>query len=341
MSASPSAFLLAAVASLSFALPLLAHAQERAQGSFRERLMERRQTKAAAEPASPLSESARSPGLHRVELQHGGIKREYMLFVPAAYRSGSPAPILFAFHGGMGNMKHFADNYGVTAAAETHGAIVVIPNGTGRSGSATMGTWNAGECCHWARDNNVDDVGFVASILAEVSSQFTVDRRRVYATGMSNGAMMAYRLACELSGSFTAIAAVAGTDNTTACRPSKPVSVLHIHARDDERVLFDGGAGQANRDPAKVTHFTSVAATISSWTATNQCSSQAQPILAIQGARCDRYAPCSGASSVQVCVTESGGHSWPGATSRRKTTSASIDANKVMWDFFASIPLRP
>ncbi|MDN8872721.1 prolyl oligopeptidase family serine peptidase, partial [Staphylococcus aureus] len=83
--------------------------------------------------------------------------------------------------------------------------------------------------------------------------------KRVYATGMSNGGMMAYRLACEASDIFKAIAAVAGTDNTLSCTPAKPISILHIHAKDDDHVLFAGGAGkEAFRDLSQVTEFMSV-----------------------------------------------------------------------------------
>ncbi len=329
--------ILAAVAVLFLSMPAFSQAPA-AEGSLRERLQERRLAKTAAAQPTSLSEATLSPGTHRIELQHGGIKRDYLLFIPASYRPGVPAPLLFAFHGGMGNMNHFADNYGVTLAAETHGSIVVIPNGTGPSGSGRMGTWNAGLCCHWARDNKIDDVGFVGTILSEVSSRLTVDRRRVYATGMSNGAMLAYRVACELSGSFTAIAAVAGTDNTGECRPTRPVSVLHIHARDDERVLFDGGAGPANRDPSKVTDFASVSSTVSRWVSADRCQAQPRRVLSRDGAQCDLYAPCSSGAAVQLCVTEAGGHSWPGATSRRKTTSTALDANQVMWDFLNALP---
>ncbi len=156
---------------------------------------------------------------------------------------------------------------------------------------------------------------------------------------MSNGGLMSYRLACEMADTFKAIAAVAGTDNTLSCTPSRPVSVLHIHARNDTHVLFDGGAGDdAFRDESKVTQFTSVPETVNRWLGHDRCSAAPQRVLSVPGAYCDRYAPCAGASAVQLCVTETGGHSWPGAdkSARRgkEPASQAIDANDVMWQFF-------
>ncbi len=80
--------------------------------------------------------------------------------------------------------------------------------------------------------------------MKKTQSQLSIDPNRIFATGMSNGGMMAFRLACEMSDVFKAIASVAGTDNTVVCKPSKPLSVVHIHARDDDHVLFVGGAGK-------------------------------------------------------------------------------------------------
>src|SRR5690606_19317480 len=106
-------------------------------------------------------------------------------------------------------------------------------------------TWNAGNCCGRARDENVDDVAFLRAVVADVSRRASIASQRVYAIGMSNGAMMSYRLACEAGDVFHGIMTVAGTDNTKQCQPQQPVPVLHIHASDDPLVLFDGGAGRA------------------------------------------------------------------------------------------------
>jgi polyhydroxybutyrate depolymerase len=156
--------------------------------------------------------------------------------------------------------------------------------------------------------------------------------------------MMSHRLACEMADSFRAIAAVAGTDNTLKCQPTRPVSVLMIHARDDTHVLFNGGAGaDAFRDRSQVTEFTSVPDTRARWLQRNQCSGPPVTVLERPGARCELHRACAGGSQVELCVTDTGGHSWPGADKVRRGkagASQAIDANEVMQAFFERVPAR-
>jgi polyhydroxybutyrate depolymerase len=267
-------------------------------------------------------------------LQHGGAERMYRVHVPAKYDPAQPAPLLVAMHGGGGNMDLQADDryYGQITASEREGAIVVFPNGSSRFSSGKLATWNAGDCCAGAVRRGEDDVGFIRAVVADVQSRWNIDKRRVFATGISNGGMMAYRLACEASDVFTAIAPVAGTDNTRECKPSRPVSVLHIHAKDDPRVLFDGGQGQALGAASHV----SVPATIAKWVEHDRCPAAAQRVLDKPGAWCELHAPCDGGAQVELCVTETGGHSWPGGAKPRggPPPSQAISANDMMWDFF-------
>jgi polyhydroxybutyrate depolymerase len=271
-------------------------------------------------------------------LEHDGIARAYRVHVPAKYDPARPAPLLVAMHGGGGNMDLQADDryYGLVAKSESEGAVVVFPNGTSRFDSGKLATWNAGDCCAGAVRRGADDVGFIRTVVAQVESRWSIDRRRVYATGMSNGAMMAYRLACEAADIFTAIAPVAGADVTRDCRPSRPVAVLHIHAKDDPRVLFDGGKGQA---AGGVSH-TSVPSTIAQWVAHDRCTAATQRVLDQPGAWCELHAGCDGGAQVELCVTETGGHSWPGGAKPRGGPAASqaISANDMMWDFFHRLP---
>lgn len=110
-------------------------------------------------------------------------------------------------------------------------------------------------------------------MIEDIKRRANVDETRIFATGMSNGGMIAHRLACEMSETFRAVAAVAGTDNTKTCNPSRPISVMHIHALDDTHVLFNGGAGKDSfRDESKVTDFTSVAVTINRWIIRNNAN---------------------------------------------------------------------
>lgn len=296
---------------------------------------------AMAQASGPMA-TIDQPGDYTFSIRHDGLPRMYRVHVPQSYSPAHPAPLLLSFHGGGGDMDHQADDhhYGQITKSEAEGFIAVFPNGYSRLPSGRFATWNAGTCCALARDRQVDDVGFVRAIIANVTRQLNIDRRRIYATGMSNGAMMAYRLACEMSDTFQAIAAVAGTDNTLHCTPAQPVSVLHLHAQNDDRVLFNGGAGQQFRDTSTVANFVSVPATVSKWVGLNGCSPAPQRVRTTPDAYCDLYAQCRGKANVELCVTETGGHSWPGGTKLRGSEPASqaLSANDVMWTFFNSRP---
>lgn len=302
---------------------------------LKERRLEKQQN--AGPTAVDANTQITSPGDYSSTLKHGGRVRMYRVHVPATYNPAVPSALLFALHGGGGNMDFQADDarYGQIAQSEREGYVVVFPNGYSKRANGKFATWNAGKCCGDARDNNIDDVGFIRQIVANVTRQMNIDRSRIYATGMSNGAMMAYRLACEMSDVFAAIAPVAGTDNTRACAPKKPVSVLHFHAKNDTHVLFGGGAGPGARDKSKVTEFVSVPATLSKWAALNGCPASPRRVLEKPGVYCDVYSPCRNNTKVQLCVTERGGHSWPGAEKTRgEPASQAISANEAMWDFF-------
>jgi len=276
------------------------------------------------------------PGDYTYTIEHDSLRREYIVHVPARYNAANPTPLLISLHGGGAHMQYQAsdENYGQISKSERENFIVVFPNGYSRMPSGKLATWNAGDCCGPARNRNIDDVGFIRQVVGNVTQQLNIDRQRIFATGMSNGGLMAHRLACEMADTFKAIAAVAGTDNTRVCSPKNPVSVLLIHAKNDNHVLFEGGAGEAARG-SQVNSFTSVPETISRWVRRDGCSAAPKRVLDKPGAYCDKYAGCQGNAEVELCVTETGAHSWPGARKTRgEAASTAISANDVMWDFF-------
>jgi polyhydroxybutyrate depolymerase len=276
------------------------------------------------------------PGDHEFSLQHDGKTRLYRVHVPPGFSPDRPMPVVFSLHGGGGNMGLQADDrfYGQVAKADQAGYVAVFPNGYSRLRGGKLATWNAGNCCGAARDENADDVGFIREIVKRLSAQPGIDAKRFYANGMSNGAMMGYRLACEMPGTFRAIAAVAGTDNTRSCTPASPVSVLHIHARDDELELFDGGSGRRSR---QVTAFVAVPDSIAKWVSLNACRPEPRRVFEREGAYCEAYEGCRDGAEVKLCVTPTGGHSWPGGAKPRGggRGSTAFSATDMAWEFFS------
>jgi polyhydroxybutyrate depolymerase len=149
---------------------------------------------------------------------------------------------MVAFHGGGGNAEGFNAYAGLDSLADRERFLVVYPNGTGVLPNRLL-TFNGGGCCGYAADRNVDDVGFTMGVLEDLARRTPVDRTRVYATGHSNGAIMAYRLAAERASAIAAIVPVAAAMNVASFAPSRPVPVMHIHSVDDPRALYAGGLG--------------------------------------------------------------------------------------------------
>lgn len=303
-----------------------------------ERIMKRMEEKPAPDALTDVTSKISKPGTYTYKISVNGLDRYYMIHIPASYKETVPAPLLFSLHGGGGNMKLQATDkyYKQISKSEALGFIAVFPNGYSKFKSGSFATWNAGNCCADARDKNIDDVAFIRELLKTLSQQLTIDQQKIYATGMSNGAMMAYRLACEMPETFKAIAAVAGTDNTTECKPSRPISILHIHALNDDHVQFQGGAGRAAARVAKVTDFKSVPHTVAKWIELNKCDGKSTRIQFNKGAYCDVYSNCAQNTKVQLCVTPKGGHSWPGGKNPLGVIRPfqHLSATDVMWDFF-------
>ena len=292
---------------------------------------------AAPKPSTDTESFITKPGDHVFSIQHGGLARSYLVHVPTGYSQAVPAPLVVALHGGGGSMDLFATDsyYGLTGKSDREGFVAVFPNGFSKLPGGKLATWNAGG---GARDQQVDDVGFIRQVVTNVFRQMSIDRSRIYAAGMSNGAMMSYRLACEMPEVFSAIVAVAGTDNNATCKPTRPISVLHIHAKNDSRVLFNGGSGPDTVDKTKITDYSSVPATVSKWAQLDGCAATPRRILDTGGAYCEAHSWCQGKAEVQLCVTETGGHTWPGGTKligEQETPSRAISATDLMWSFFS------
>lgn len=268
---------------------------------------------------------------------HNGLERSYVLYVPASMNKNEPVPVVLVFHGGTGNARSAIMMSSFNEVADQHGFVVVYPNGTGRLSDERLLTWNAGNCCAYAQENNVDDIGFVRTIVTDVQLLVNVDTKRVYAAGMSNGAMLTQRLACEAADIFAAVAPVAGTLNLSECRPSQPISVIEFHGTADLHVPYDGGIGP---DSLVGVDFTSVQDSVGFWATFNACNSQPQT-NSIDNIQHEVWAECVDSTAVELYTIIGGGHAWPGGKSGwpgSDKSTQTISASQVSWDFFVAHP---
>ena len=252
-------------------------------------------------------------------LMVGDIQRTYFLHIPDGLNDQQSVPLVFVFHGFLdsGQIVRFAT--GLDKIANANGFIVVYPDGSGGEGNLS---WNAGVCCVSAVLNDVDEPAFVRSILADVETIVSVDSKRIYAAGFSNGAMLSYRLACEMSDMFAAIAPVSGVLTYTPCQPKQKVSVLHVHGALDTFVRLEGEGGINNE-------FPSVKESLATWVKLNNCSGEEKVehngILTHS-----TYSACTPGVSVELYLIDGYGHGW------LNTPNAPI--SQIVWDFFASHP---
>jgi polyhydroxybutyrate depolymerase len=151
-------------------------------------------------------------------------------------------PVVLNFHGGGGHGANEQQYSRMDQLADRATFVTVYPNGSGRFGNRLL-TWNAGTCCAYAMINNIDDVGFVRALITKLTASIPIDRRRIYATGLFNGAMMSHWLAAEAGDLIAAIAPVAGGMVVAGIKSTRAVPVMHIHSVDDPRALYAGGLG--------------------------------------------------------------------------------------------------
>ena len=286
-------------------------------------------------------------GNHRFALQHDGRSRSYIVHVPP--KALAPAPLVVSLHGGGGNAESQQKYSRMDALADREGFVVAYPDGTGRLQTKLL-TWNAGTCCGSAARENVDDVGFIAALLDDLAARTAIDPKRVYATGHSNGAMMAYRLAAELPGRFAAIAPVAGAMVYSGV-PQEPVPILHIHSVDDPRALYGGGLGPPFPFTTSRVLHPPVEETLARWAKANHCTGGPDAKEARTGGG-DNAGITATLLVWQGCVAPlehwkltGSGHTWPGGTPKYlprllgRSTDL-VDANVEMWKFFSHLPAR-
>lgn len=262
-----------------------------------------------------------------------GRFRTFLLNLPPGYYSADDDfPLVIAMHGTGGDAYQFEQDYSFTKLANDNDFVVVYPEGVRSDGILGIRTWNAGYCCDYATDNNVDDVGFISELIDYLSADYRIDPRRIYVTGMSNGGMMAYRLACEIPGQIAAIAAVSCSMTTgQGISPAQPVPILHIHAEPDTKIPNEGGIGIGGY------YFPPIDSVLNVWALADECTSGPQLVVDNTDYSVTEWENCENNTVIRYYLTKDGGHAWPGGIKARPGAdepSKAINANTLIWEFF-------
>ena len=265
---------------------------------------------------------------HNGSIAVDGLTRTYTLNLPPNYYEDSDFSLVIAMHGGGGTANQFESSGKLTEKANAAKFIVVYPNGVKGNGILRAQTWNAGGCCDYAAEHNINDVKFISQLIDHLVAAYKINPKKVYATGHSNGGMMAYRLACELSDKIAAIAPNSSTMVVTQpCNASRAVPVLHMHSMLDSNVPYTGGVGTGFSN-----HYNPpLDSVFQVWSLKNACATQAQIIVNNSSYKLTKWTDCSNNTSIQYYLTKEGGHAWP--------PSNAINTNDLLWDFFQQYQL--
>jgi polyhydroxybutyrate depolymerase len=287
----------------------------------------RQEARQSAAPATPTAGAPVTVGSSAHVISVGGVTRSYIVYRPAVLPAA--APLVVVLHGGFGTGSQAQKSYRWDAEADSGHFLVAYPDGLNRA-------WNAGGgCCGKPGRYGTDDVGFITAMVSAISRAVPVNRGRVYATGISNGGIMAYDLACH-----TTIFAAIGPDSATelgSCPDPEPVSVIAIHGTADRNIPYDGGAG----DGVARIDGPAVPAVNASWRRADHCTA---PAVSTAGTVTTSVAACPAGRAVELITIAGAGHQWPGAVpdpvaQRLLGTDppfTALDATQVIWTFFAA-----
>jgi len=278
-------------------------------------------------------------------IEHGGLRRTYLLHVPPSLRKGAPVPLVLALHGGGGTGLGMETVTGLSPLSDRHGFIVVYPDAVGKN-------WNDGRGLRQLRSQreDIDDPGFMAALVEDLRRSHGVDPARVYATGISNGAIFCHALAAKRAGLVAAIAPVVGGMAPSVAAdfaPARPVSVIVVQGTADPLVPFAGGTVAWNRGRILPT-----AEAVGKWVEHDGCGPEPlreelpdrDPRDGMRVRR-DTYGGGKEGTEVVLVTVEGGGHTWAGGLQYlpERTigkTCRDVDASALIWEFFSRHP-RP
>jgi len=296
---------------------------------------------------------------HDFSFEYNGHKRTYSVHVPPSYNKQTPMPVVMVLHGGYGNAKYIKSQTWMSKTSDKYGFIAVYPEAQIGSynpkAKLNYQHWNGGPRTDSKKSQNVDDVGYISAMLDMLERDYSVDPKRIYATGISNGGTMAYRLACQLSERIAAIAPVAADQLSIECNPKRPVSIIHIHGEQDSFIPFEGGIGPKLPDDWKP-----IDVTISEWSKRNACKSKKKNEISDQ-ATCKPHTSCKNDSEIILCIVNKHGHTWPGQGVYMGSNACKFNVNgflckrlikeigqrnydyptnEIIWSFFQKHPMK-
>ena len=252
-----------------------------------------------------------------LSLQHDGLTREYLLYVPSSYNSNTAVPLLFNFHGYGGTSSDHLATADMRSLADQENFLLCYPQGS--SDGYGSGHWNAA-LPGGDNKSTADDTGFVSAMITSISSSYQVDSTRIYACGYSNGGMMSYFLGGSMSEKIAAIGSVSGSMLEGNPDPANPVPMINFHGTSDYVLTYSGGDGS-----------TSTTDTLSYWATKNGASTT--PVITNMNSgnlsvEKSVYSDSNGTAWVEHYKVINGGHVW------FDLDLDGSDTNQLLWDFF-------
>ena len=266
-------------------------------------------------------------------LVSSGQTRDYLLYIPKSYDPSRPTPLVISMHGAglWGAAQRDISQW--NKLADRQGFIVVYPSGVGGKGVRI-----------WHVERGFDlmkDVRFISELIDTLSASYNIDSTRIYANGLSNGGGMSFALSCTLSDRIAAIGTVAAAQTLpwSWCTDQRPVPMIAFHGTADPVVPYKGGSSWISPRP-----FPNVPSWAEKWALRNRC--KPNPVESVVAADVTRqaYTNCADDAAVTLYSVQGGGHTWPGGTPLPEwfvgRTTRSIDATRLMWEFFTEHPLN-
>ncbi len=271
-------------------------------------------------PDTPASVNDHLPGDYVEEMVVDGETRQYRLHIPPSYQPHTPVPLVVNLHGLNSNAAEQEKVSGMSIKADEAGFIVVHPEALG-----SPQTWHIGP-----RAQGAADLKFIHELILSLENRLSIDPSRIYATGISNGAQMSNRLACDLSEVIAAIAPVSGGYSAADdCRPLRPVPVVAFHGTADKILPYEG----------KGRILLPVREWAAAWAVRNGCD----PTPAVTYQQGDvvgeTWGNCRDGADVVLYTIRDKGHSWPGSDMPPEITTQDVNATDVIWEFFAAHPM--